>query len=486
MVKYPYFSQCYNHIVDLSEFRKILTKECQIKGIHPLIVGVSGGADSLCLLSLLASLKLPIVVVHFDHKLRSESNLDAQFVAKIAADLGYRYVLGEADVRALAKKEHLSLEAAARRARYTFLFDQARAIAAEAVIVGHTADDQVETILLHLLRGSGLNGLQGMSYRTIIDTYSTEIPLVRPLLGFWREETVGYCDIHGLHPLEDQTNQDRRFQRNRLRHELIPILETYNPQVKKRLWSLAQVAKSSLASPDEMNKWIYRRCIINEKQGEYVSMDSKLINELPDGTLQNLLRQAVQQVQPELADFDFQAVRRAVRLVRKREQTGRVDLGGNLELIKVHGQIYISAVGTSLPSDDWPQFSANEPLMLVIPGKTVLAGGWSIQAVLANLDDREAISENSDEALLDPESLSTPLIVRRRQPGDRLQPLGMSGTIKLSDFFINQKIPRLARAAWPLISCGVDIVWVAGLRISEKFRVKAANRQAIHLQLVKD
>ena len=148
----------------------------------------------------------------------------------MAEERGLSFVLGCTDVSALAEEQKLSIEEAARVARYRFLFEQARQLKAQAVAVAHNADDQVETVLMHLLRGAGLGGLKGMPYRAILPVWDEAIPLVRPLLGVWRSEIEVYCRQHSLEPIEDASNQDTTFFRNRLRHQLLPTLQEYNPQ----------------------------------------------------------------------------------------------------------------------------------------------------------------------------------------------------------------------------------------------------------------
>lgn len=469
--------------MDSKELSQILTRVCGIKGGKVLLVGVSGGADSLCLLSLLRSLDLPVLAAYFNHNLRPESAQDGLTVARFAARLGCEFVLGEGDVRGLAASKGLSLEAAARKARYRFLFEQARRSGAEAVVVGHTADDQVETILLHLLRGSGLDGLKGMSYRTLLPEYSPDIPLIRPLLGYWRDETTAYCAEHGLQPVEDASNRERRYLRNRVRLELIPYLQTYNPEIKKRLWAFGQVAQTTLSATDEIVDWAYRRCLLHETKGQYAALSIQELLELDDGWLARVIRAAVARIRAEPSDLDYRAVQRVLQFLRRPDPVGQVDLTANLVMIKVHGRVYLTDRRMNLPTGEWPQMAAPELVELTLPGDVQLDAGWRLRAEFQNVEPNASISDLPLEAWLDMGGFEQNLGVRAWRKGDRFQPLGMSGTIKLSDFFVNRKIPRISRARWPLVVAGEDIVWVAGLRISEKYRLKAESRRAVRLIL---
>src|SRR4030067_3134889 len=178
----------------------ILLDECQLEPTRKVLIGVSGGPDSLCLLDVLTQLGYPLVVAHFNHQLRPEAQLEAEQVRRFAESHGLSFVMGERDGRSFAREQRLSLEEAARVARYRFLFEQTEESGAQAVAVAPTADDQVETVLMHLLRGSGLAGLKGMSPRATPNSWSQTIPPVRPLLGVGRSEGLAYCEERGLKP----------------------------------------------------------------------------------------------------------------------------------------------------------------------------------------------------------------------------------------------------------------------------------------------
>jgi len=220
----------------LNEINSILREKCLITPGELVVTGVSGGPDSLCLMDLLHKLGYRVIVAHLDHRLRPESEDEAQRVKKMAAESGLPFVRESKDIETFSRQRGLSLEEGARLARYQFLFREAEKIRAAAVMVGHTADDQVETVLMHLLRGAGLPGLTGMSHRSLPNAWSEKIPLLRPLLGVWREAIWEYLNDQGLNPSLDPSNLDERIFRNRLRHELIPYLETFNPRLRQSIW----------------------------------------------------------------------------------------------------------------------------------------------------------------------------------------------------------------------------------------------------------
>ena len=220
-----------------------------------LVVGVSGGPDSLCLLHVLRELApdlaLRLHVAHLHHGLRGvDADADAAFVQETAVAWGLPVTIEHADVAALAQQTGMSLEEAARHARYSFLARVAERNGARAIAVGHTADDQVETVLMHFLRGSGLAGLRGMQPVSDFGFWMRGAEpaaaiggavLLRPMLSVSRAEILDYCADHGLTPRFDRSNEDTTFFRNRLRHELLPLLETYNPQIRRILLNSATV-----------------------------------------------------------------------------------------------------------------------------------------------------------------------------------------------------------------------------------------------------
>ncbi len=491
-------------------------KTCQLTQEAPVLVGVSGGPDSLCLLDVLARLRFPVIAAHFDHRLRPDSGRDGELVRAFAGQIGAPFVLGSGDVSAFAQVERLSLEEAARELRYRFLFEQARSGGAQAVAVAHTADDQVETVLMHLLRGAGLSGLKGMIFRTILAQWNACIPLVRPLLGVWRDETLGYCQERGLRPVLDPTNQDVTFFRNRLRHELIPLLETYNPQARQNLWRTAQALAGDEAIVQAAVQAAWEACL-DQSGGDFVALRRQDFCALPPGLQRGVLRRAVAHIDASLRDVDFAAVERALRFAHT-PGSGQVDLVRGLRLAAESERLLVDR-GASPADPAWPRWEAREQ-PLPIPGEVDLGAGWRLvierveKGVLpvfptaattagsgsaarsspaassskADSSSRAASSTAASpwEAWLDAAALSGGLYLRCALPGDRFQPLGMEGhSLKLADFWINQKLPRRARAAWPLVTDGKNIVWVPGFRLAHPFRVQEATRQALHLRMYK-
>jgi len=459
----------------------ILRDRCGLDPQKPILVGVSGGPDSLCLLDVLLTAGYQAVVAHFNHQLRPEADLEAASVSERAHSLGLPFITDSADVHAYAKEYMLSLEEAARMLRYRFLFAAARKNMAQAVAVGHTADDQAETVLMHFLRGAGLSGLKGMEYRTLLPVFDADIPIVRPLLSLWRVDTEAYCHDKGLQPHFDASNADQHYFRNRLRHALIPELEKYNPRFKESLLRTAQALQGDYSVLQEVLDNAWKETCASRGDG-WVAFDQLGLAKHSRGLRRNLIRRAAESLRPDNRDFGFDALERAAAFAEI-PSGKRVDFVNGLYLFSEAGKIYLAAYEADLPSAGWPQVS--QPFVMNGP-RLELAGGWLLTVDQVDHDKTDAGRPHDNWSVwLDADQVAAgTLIVRPRHAGDQFSPLGMaSQTIKLREFFINIKLPRRARANWPLVCAGDQIVWVPGFRLAHPFRITDQTRHALHLEI---
>jgi tRNA(Ile)-lysidine synthase len=457
---------------------------CGLDRDQPVLAGVSGGPDSLCLLDVLHRAGYKVIVAHFNHRLRPEADREAAAVSRRARTLGLPFAAGSADVAGCAEAQGLSLEEAARLLRYRFLFAAAREHGAQAAAAGHTADDQVETVLLHLLRGAGLAGLKGMQPRTLLPTFDLHIPLVRPLLGVWRVETVAYCRARRLRPSYDPSNTDTTYLRNRLRLELIPELEKYNPRLKEVLLRTARGLQGDFELLAEVLEERWQAALAASGPG-WLALHAAVVRACSPALRRNLLRRAAFQLRPGLADLDFAGLERAAALAGG-DRPGRTDWIAGLSFFREADRLYLAAAEADLPAAQWPQVARPLPLAA---GETRLGDGWlfTLEQVDGETARREAPG-NGDPftAWLDADRTAGRLTVRGRGEGDRFAPLGMGGqAVRLQDFYVNVGLPRRARARWPLVCLGEEIVWVAGLRLAHPFRVTEATRSALRLVLQK-
>ncbi len=465
-----------------------------------VVAGVSGGPDSVCLLHLLTRLAgrmpgLRLHAAHLNHQLRgAEADADAAFVADLAARWGVPYTVGRADVAALAERAGLSLEEAARQARYAFLADVARTAGAGVIATGHNADDQAETVLMHLLRGSGVAGLRGMLPVTGLSEYRLAgyadlaqsghpLRLVRPLLEIPRADILAYCEHEGLAFRFDRSNEDTTFYRNRLRHELLPVLETYNPAIRIVLARTAEVLAGDyeVLAAELARAWA--RVTRPAAPGE-VQFDRPAWVSLPVGLQRALVREAVHRLRSHLRNINWEHIERAVRMGREGRPGQAATLAAGLELQVGADWLRIAAEGT-LPAAGagLPQIAG--PVALAAPGVTPLGGGWQVTvAGLARAELPGDYSENTDPwaAWLDADAVGPAPALRPREPGDRLQPQGMAGhSVRLNELMINLKAPRSARAGWPVLVGRSGIAWACGLRVDERAAIGPQTAAAWHV-----
>lgn len=474
----------------LENIKSILQDQCRLSREQPLLVGVSGGPDSLCLMSVLRKMGYPVIVAHFNHKLRPDSDADANIVEQTAARLNLLSVIESGDVRAYADQEKLSIEEAARMLRYRFLMQQARQFHAQAVAVGHTADDQVETVLMHFLRGAGLAGLKGMSHRTVIPMFDPEIPIVRPLLDTWREETVVYCAANGFRPRHDPSNASLDFFRNRLRHLLIPTLETYNPRFREAIWRTSRSLEGDHEILSKVLDEVWQTCVVQVKDG-FVTFDADELARQPVGLQRNLVRRAIERIHPGELDLTYATLERASNFICEDPPQARMDLLGGIHMLREGSLIYVVLGHITLPIERWPQMPKDShTIPLKVPSQIPLLGGWKLSCELWNIAslalEQALANEDPFQAWVDASGIADALELRVRQEGDRFQPLGMDGhEMKISDFFINVKLPQRARDRWPLLCMGEKVVWVPGYRPAHPFRMTEATRQALYFSMTR-
>ena len=466
----------------------ILQNQCGLDPARPVLVGVSGGPDSLCLLGILQEAGYAVIVAHFNHQLRPEADLEAAAVSTRADQLGLPFVSDSADVRHYAEKQSISIEEAARTLRYRFLFAAARKHAAQAVAVGHTADDQVETVLMHFLRGAGLPGLKGMEYRTFLPVFDPQIPIVRPLLSLWRSETESYCRTHKLEPHFDASNTDQVYFRNRLRHALIPELEKYNPRFKESVLRTTQALQSDYTALLEVLEEAWKNTLVETGVG-WVAFDQPGLAKLSAGLRRNLIRRAAESLRPESRDFGFDVLERAAAFAESSTST-QIDFINGLYLFSEKGKIYLAAYEAVLPFLQWPQVGEQSAISLQLSLNREqileLGNGWSLSVTEQPLEgDTWRLNDDNWSAWLDADRLPAGnLVIRPRRPRDVFSPLGMPGqTIKVQDFYINVKIPRRARLQWPLVCAGEQIVWVVGYRIANPLRITEKTKRILHLEI---
>jgi tRNA(Ile)-lysidine synthase len=478
----------------------------------PLVVAVSGGQDSVCMLDLLAGLRtdlgLELHVAHLNHMLRgAEAQAEAEQLRDLATRMGLPATIGSIDVPAYRARHHLSEEVAARYARYQFLAAVAGRVGSRRLAVGHTADDSAETLLLNLLRGAGLAGLRGiLPTREMMPAQlgprleesdwkseRLELPagplptVVRPILELSRAETEGYCRARGLDFRVDPSNLDLSYRRNWIRGELLPLMNRRVPGATDRLRNAADLLADDYAVVVSHVGALWRE--LARVSEDRVEFDLGPWLQLETSVQRHLLRRAVALVAGSLEDFGRVHVDGCEAVIRLGHVGAVFDLPGRFRLEKGYTTFWLRG-----PVAPWagPGQLPAEPMPLPLPGVATWQGG-SIEASLLQVEHREVAGEGQGkllpegcsgsrwEACLDADRVRGPLVVRRRRPGDSFVPLGMGRPKKLQDFLVDLKVPRGDRDNVPIVAAVDAIIWVAGYRIDDRFKVTPATERVLRL-----
>ncbi|MEE8194556.1 MAG: tRNA lysidine(34) synthetase TilS [Dehalococcoidales bacterium] len=443
-----------------------------------LLLAVSGGADSTCLLHVLVGLReelgMGLHVAHLDHQLRgAESQADAGYVAALAGRLGVPATIEKRDVRAYQKRKRISLEEAAREVRYSFLADVADSIGADKVATGHTLDDHIETILMHLVRGTGTRGLRGLQPSTGWQVAGKPITVVRPLLPLSHRETADYCRSHRLRPRRDTSNRSLSPLRNRIRQQLLPLLRGYNPRVTEALLRTSKVATDELDYLDEEIAPLWGE--VARKQGNTVILVKEGFGRLPPALKRHLLRSAFEQLLGNLKDIETRHIEEIMAALDK-PAGKQVSLPGGL----IFATGYDSYLLGPEPAALCPFPVLEGEVALKIPGETRLPG-WHVRARIIEPGPMSQ-KDNEFTAYFDFDKVGSRLSVRGRRPGDRFQPLGMGQPKKLGEFMIDAKIPGAWRQRVPVVCSPEHIVWLVGWRIDERVKVTGGTKRVLCLE----
>jgi tRNA(Ile)-lysidine synthase len=449
----------------------ILRAVCHYQMFQPgdkVLVAVSGGPDSVAMLHALHTysqeLCITLHIAHFNHSLRgNESDEDESFVSELACALKLPITVEHGDVKAFQRDAKLSLEEAARELRYNFLHKCALETHSNKIAVGHTADDRVETVLLNVLRGTGIEGLAAMR--------SVSGCIVRPLIETWRAEILEYLQINNLSYRLDSSNLDTSYTRNRIRLELMPLLEReYNTQTKAALLRLAKVAERYVD--------VVEQCAIEAALAvEYeFSLDARLLGDLPMGLAAEVIRNEIRRAKGNLKDVELEHIDQILAAISERRDFAIELPEGNIVVEKQGHDIRIGprqAIKQAEPFD----------VELAVPGRTYISAlGITIQAEL--LDTIPRLTVRPNVAILDADKVRGKLRIRNLRSGDRIVPFGMQNSKKLQDVFVDKKIPIWERCRAAVITDDEKILWAVGVVASDSAKVTDETKHIIRLVAV--
>jgi tRNA(Ile)-lysidine synthase len=448
-----------------------------------LVVGVSGGLDSVCLLDALVSLAAEdgrgyeLIVAHLDHALRIESQEDAQWVADLAGRYGLRCDVERRDVAELAAQTNDCIEAAGRAARYEFFEQLAEAVGADRVAVAHHADDNIETILHRLFRGTHLRGLIGMPMDRAMS--AGRVRLIRPLLQTRRDEIAAYARSHRLQWREDPTNADRQFDRNFIRHELLPLLrQRMNPQVNEALQRLSGSAEQAEEHLGHLGRTVAEASRLAGCDPHTVRLDMGMLAGESPVIRTYALRLILEDLSVPMGQVTAGHLHQLAELFEPDGPTA-VPLPGGLIARREDVQVTIGPPDRGAPAAD------TDPIPLAMDTETALPDGATMTVRLESLDraawEAHCSRPKAGEEFLDADAIRGPLMVRRRRDGDVFRPLGAPGSQSVSDFLTNAKLPAARRRAVWCVCDNDGIVYLAPLRIDQRVKVTDATTRVCHV-----
>ncbi len=462
----------------VQEMHRFILQHTIIEDGETVIIAVSGGADSLALLyglhALHTHLNCHLHVVHLDHGLRHDAATDANFVREHSSRLGLPFTGHSVELPHLIKQWKLSIEAAGRRARYEFYEDVCAKVGATKVALGHHQDDIAETVLMNLIRGAGSDGLKGIA--PIRDG-----KFIRPLAAFTRQDIESFLKSINLVPRKDSTNTDKRYLRNRIRHELMPLLQQdYNPNIKTGLSRTAEVLSAESEYLEVIAREVFDACKFSDSQSTCVVLDREKFLQNHIALQRRILRRSIAEIFGQVDDFYFEHYQAILGLINGDKPNAVLTLPNGIQFRRAYEQLIFEKIPVETEDFAYP---------LNVPGKTFIpALNTEITTYLYDMppDDLPSLPNGTFEAMFDYSEIQLPLIVRNRRQGDRFQPHGMQGTKKIKDFLIDGKVARCERNRIPMVVCGDKILWVIGFTTNERFKIQPQTQRYLHLHYGKD
>ena len=432
-----------------------------------VVVGVSGGSDSVALLHLLSDLKdfkLKLIAAHFNHKLRGEeSERDALYVKRLAKKLDVRFEYGEAAVGDNKINKNLSPEDAARRLRYSFLNDVLEKNRAQKIATAHTLDDQAETVIMRIIRGSGSHGLSGIP--------PVNRNIVRPLIEIEKQELKGFLKHSRIRWMEDSSNISTQFQRNKIRLELFPLLREINPGINQVLLRSSEILRLEADFIAESVEKVFKS-IITRKPFGYIGRSKKYLAQNKAIRL-GILRKSIELIKGDLKSISSIHLLAIDELMESEKSSGEIILPESIRFNKGYELFCLS---------DKAKF--NESFGYDIKHEGVFSFENGLKVAIEVTTDK---SDWEDESVgyFSLKKVRFPIFVRNYRPGDRLKPLGVGGFKKVKDLFIDEKIPRFLRKSIPIFETADGIIWVGGVRNDDRFKVHKRESRFLRIKISK-
>lgn len=434
-----------------------------------IIAGVSGGLDSMALLMVLYHLKeeldFNIIVCHVNHGVREEAVENQEFVRKVSQHLGLEFHTRNVDMVSYGKEKGITAEEAGRDLRYGFFREVIKEIGRGKIAVAHNKNDQAETLLQRLMRGTGLHGLQGMEFKSV--------DIIRPILNVSRKEIEDYLHKNNIEYVVDKTNLLPIYSRNKVRLELIPYIEeNFNPNIINTLWRTSKTAEIDSSYLDEVSLETYNG-IVKKEDTYKIVLDGQKFKKIHPSIQNRIIRLTIQRLIQSIQGISEYHIKSIVDIF-KELQTGKQMHLPNELMARVSYNDLIIEKGKRLESKDY-EFGLSMGI------NRIEEIGLEIEIKIA---DKLEYKKNSSIKYIDYDKIKGNLSIRNRRNGDRIMPLGMKGSKKIKDYFIDKKIPREDRDKVPLLVDEEDIIWILGHSISELYKVSESTKKVLEIKYV--
>jgi tRNA(Ile)-lysidine synthase len=463
----------------IKHIRNTIEKYSMLDEGDSLLLCVSGGVDSIAMLYafcvIAKDMKIRLFLAHMNHSLRGDSSdKDQLYVENAAKQFRLPIMTEKVDTKEFSRKHKISIEDAARRLRYNFFINTAQKLGIGTVATAHTKDDQAETVLMRMIRGTGLRGLRGIPAKN----YISDIKIIRPFIGVSRAQVTAYLSSKGCKPRFDRSNTDIRFLRNKIRRRLIPMLEhDYNPEIKDTLSSFAEIAARDYDYLCANHSMVFKKLAGTQRAG-IVRFSLSDIRKQHISIQRGIIRNAIEFLRKNLDNIDYRHWREIESLIDSRPAGSRVDLPNNIAVNKTKTSIVFGLSKKTVSKK--PQ---SVSFISRIPSATHFSRYIIKARPVKRVPGFACKPENTE--YLDIKDTDFPLVLRTHKDGDRIRPLGMKKHKKLSDIFIDEKIPVKKRKKIPLVvSSGGEIACIFNVKISDSYKINPDTERIVKLELL--
>lgn len=459
-----------------NSFKKFIEKNNLLNHCKSLLLAVSGGPDSLAMLNLFCELReyfnINIAAAHLDHMFREESSSEADFVEKFAKDRGIRFFRKSENLPELINKQNISAEAAARKVRFNFFREIINQYNYDLLALAHHKDDQAETVLLNLFRGSGLQGLSGIQPKVNFE----KLRIIHPMLCFNKKEILDYCSDQALKPRFDSSNQEDIYSRNIIRNKIFPIVENrINDNAREVIARSSNIIAAENEFIEEQALEKYKEILLKENSVKVIIDFNKFLN--IDQVLQRRIYRIIYyKINSNLDDLYFDHILEIEKLIND-DQTGRgIDIASKI-------RVEISYSNLIFFKKEISKADNQKNREIILNQEVQIDKNCSIQSELIAKKGFSFV-DNDKRSAFDFDKLKLPLKVRRRKAGDKFVPLGMDGHKKVKDILIDEKVPKYLREKIPLVVDAEDnIIWLAPYRISDDYKITEETNKVLILRL---